>query len=53
MSIFSKIFKKNKVVQNSLDLVNINNFIVYPDESFYEEKENKPCPASRKTVKIR
>ena len=40
MSIFSKIFKKNKVVQNSLDLVNINNFIVYPDESFYEEKEN-------------
>ncbi len=40
MSIFSKIFKKNKVVQNSLDLVNINNFIVYPDKSFYEEKEN-------------
>ena len=40
MSLFSKLFKRNKVVINSLDLVNINNFIVYPDKSFYEEKEN-------------
>ena len=35
MSIFSKLFKRNKVVTSSLDLVNINNFIVYPEESFY------------------
>ena len=41
MSLFSKLFKRNKVVTNSLDLVNINNFIVYPDKSFYEKKENK------------
>ncbi len=41
MSIFSKLFKRNNVVTNSLDLVNINNFIVYPDKSFYEKKENK------------
>lgn len=41
MSLFSKLFKRNKVVTNSLDLVNINNFIVYPDKSFYEEEENK------------
>lgn len=41
MSLFSKLFKRNKVLTNSLDLVNINNFIVFPDKSFYEKKENK------------
>ena len=41
MNLFNKLFKRNKVVTNSLDLVNINNFIVYPDKSFYEKKENK------------
>ena len=41
MNLFSKLFKRNKVVTNSLDLVNINNFIVFPDKSFYEKKENK------------
>ena len=41
MNLFSKLFKRNKVLTNSLDLVNINNFIVFPDKSFYEKKENK------------
>ena len=41
MSIFSKLFKRNKVNTEALSLINLNNFIVYPDKSFYEEKENK------------
>ena len=41
MSIFSKLFKRNKVNTEALGLINLNSFIVYPDKSFYEEKENK------------
>ena len=41
MSIFSKLFKRNKVNTEALSLINLNSFIVYPDKSFYEEEENK------------
>ena len=41
MSIFSKLFKRNKLNTEALGLINLNSFIVYPDKSFYEEKENK------------
>ena len=41
MSLFSKLFKRNKVNTEALGLINLNSFIVYPDKSFYEEKENK------------
>ena len=41
MSIFSKLFKRNKVNTGALGLINLNSFIVYPDKSFYEEEENK------------
>ena len=41
MSIFSKLFKRNKVNTEALGLINLNSFIVYPDKSFYEEEENK------------
>ena len=41
MSLFSKLFKRNKVNTEALGLINLNSFIVYPDKSFYEEEENK------------
>ena len=41
MSLFIKLFKRNKVNTEALGLINLNSFIVYPDKSFYEEKENK------------
>ena len=41
MSLFSKLFKRNKVNTEALGLINLNSFIVYPNKSFYEEEENK------------